>query len=69
MEGSQYSEEEVEEMVDKVEQALIGTKNSSTPGPNGISYRLIKAIKDTPLGQGLLQEVAENLLKGVIPKR
>jgi len=62
-------EEEVEEMVDRVERALMGTKNSSAPGPDGISYRLIKAIKDTPLEQGLLQEVVENLLKGVIPKR
>jgi len=41
-----------------VHQALSRTKNSSTPGPDGIHYRLIKLIKDTPLGQALLNDMA-----------
>ena len=48
---------------------MIGTRNSSVPGPNGISYRLIKAIKDTPLGDELVNEVAVQLLEGTIPEK
>ena len=44
--------------------AIMGTKNSSAPGPDGVSYRLIKAVRDTPLGQGVMKEVAEGLLEG-----
>ena len=51
-----------------VEKALMGTKNSLAPGPDGISYRLIKAVKDAPLGQGVIKEVAESLLDGRTPR-
>ena len=31
--------------------ALRGTKNNSAPGPDGVGYRLIKAVRDTHLGR------------------
>ena len=43
------------------------TKNGSAPGPDGISYRLIKAIRDTRLGRELIEEVVDCLQAGVIP--
>ena len=59
--------EEVERMKDLVEKALMGTKNLLVPGPDGVSYRLIKAVRDRPLGQGVMREVAETLLEGRTP--
>ena len=56
-------------MEEKIRRALIGTKNSSAPGPDGISYRLIKAIKDSPLGEEVVNEVALQLLVGTIPDK
>ena len=50
-----------------VEKALIGAKNSSAPGPDGVTYHLIKAVRDTPLGQRVIKEVAESLLEGRTP--
>ena len=47
--------------------ALGRTKNGSAPGPDGISYRLIKAVRDTRLGRELVDEVVDNLVRGVIP--
>ena len=65
----EYGEEEVKVLAEKVERALMGTKNSSAPGPDGIGYRLIKAVKDTPLGQGLFEEIAISLLESSTPHR
>ena len=59
-----YSREEVWEWVLR---ALGRTKNGSAHGPDGIGYRLIKAVRDTRLGQGLVDEVVDNLVRGVIP--
>ena len=47
--------------------ALGRTKNGSAPGTDGISYRLIKEVRDTRLGQELVDEVVDNLVNGVIP--
>ena len=49
--------------------ALSGTKNNSAPGPDGVGYRLIKAIRDTRLGSELLGEVVSALRGGYIPDR
>ena len=54
-------------MMRRVETALSGIQNSSAPGPGGISYRFIKAIKDTTLVDRILEVVAKNLIKGTIP--
>ena len=56
-------------MAERVERALIRTKNSSAPGPDGAGYRLIKVVKDTPLGQGLYEEIAISLLERLTPRR
>ena len=47
--------------------ALGRTKNGSSPGPDGISYQLIKAVRDMRLGRELVKEVVNNLVRGVIP--
>ena len=47
--------------------ALGRTKNKSAPGPDGFSYRLIKAVRNTRLGHELVDEVVDNLVYGVIP--
>ena len=60
-----YSREEVRVWVLR---ALGRTKNGSAPGPDGISYRLIKAVRDTRLGRELVGEVVDNLISGVIPE-
>ena len=54
---------------ERVRTALMGTKNSSAPGPDGISNRLIKIVKDSPLGKELVNEVAVQLLEGTIPDK
>ena len=50
-----------------VRRALGKTKNRSAPGPDGISYRWIKAVRDTRLGRELIDDVVDNLWRGVIP--
>ena len=62
--GGGYSTEELEE---KVRDALRGTSNRSAPGPDGISYRFIKIVLDTRLGEEVVREVAESLKEGRIP--
>ena len=52
-----------------VRDALSGTKNNSVAGPDGVGYRLIKAIRDTRLGNELLGEVVSALRGGYIPDR
>ena len=39
-----YSEDAV---IEWVQAALSGTKNNSAAGPDGVGYRLIKAVRDT----------------------
>ena len=60
---------EKETMIEQVRKALSGTSNSSAPGPHGINYKLLKAIKDTRLGNEVLKEVTTNLIRGSIPSR
>ena len=57
-----------EELQCSVRRALGRTKNGSAPGPDGIGYRLIKAVKDTRLGRELMDEVVDNLWRGVFPE-
>lgn len=57
----------LEEMVIKVKTALSRTQNSSAAEPDGISYRFIKTIKDSILREKLIEEVAKNQSKGIIP--
>lgn len=64
-----YGQDEIDDMEDSVRKALMGTTNSSAPGPDGVSYRLIKAVRDTPLGEELISEVALHLLEGTIPAK
>jgi len=59
------SQEKIEELVRK---ALARTSNRSAPGPDGIRYKLIKHVLNLKLGSELIREVAENLIKGRIPK-
>ena len=56
-----------EELECSVRKALGGTKNGSAPGPDRISYRLIKGVKDTRLGRESIEEVVHSLLGGIIP--
>ena len=56
-----YSEDKVMEWVCS---ALSGTKNNSAAGPNGVGYRMIKAVRDTKLGIEVLGEVVAALRVG-----
>ena len=49
--------------------ALSGTRNNSAAGPDGVGYRLIKAVPDTRLSNELLGEVVAALRGGYIPDR
>ena len=61
-----YSEDGVMEWVHS---ALSGTKNNSAAGPDGVGYRMIKAVRDTKLGIEVLGEVVAALRGGYIPDR
>ena len=61
-----YSEDEVMEWV---RNALSGTKNNSAAGPDGVRYRMIKAVRDTKLGIEVLGEVVAAMRGGYIPDR
>ena len=36
-------------------------KNNSAVGPNGVGYKLLKAVRDTKMGEELLMEVVQAL--------
>ena len=40
-----------------VRRALSKTKNTSAPGPDGVTWKLLKMIKDTRLGRAVLDDV------------
>ena len=61
-----YREDEVMEWV---RGALYGKKNNSAAGPDGVGYRLIKAVWDTGVGTKVLEEVVTTLRGGYIPDR
>ena len=48
-------------MVQAVTRPLLKTNNSSSPGPDSISYRQLKQIKDTVLGQAILNDIATSI--------
>ena len=50
-----------------VRRALGKTKNGSLPVSHGVGDGLIKVVRDTRLGQELIEEIADNLAQGVIP--
>lgn len=52
-EGCRYS---VEELEVKAREVLRGTSSRSASGPDGISYRLIKAVLDTRLGREITRK-------------
>ena len=49
--------------------ALNSTNNSSSPGPDGISYRLLKLLKHTDLGKALLHDINSYVRDGIPPNR
>ena len=55
-----------EEIEVSVRRVLGQAKNGSAPGPDGIGYRLIKAVQNTHLGCEPVEEVVDNLARGVI---
>ena len=57
-----------EELKDKVLDALSRTSNTSAPGPDGISYKIIKWANRSVLGEYLIDDVVDNLMEGKIPK-
>ena len=61
-----YSEDRVLEWV---RSALSGTKNNLAAGPDGVGYRMIKAVRVTKLGSEVLGEVVAALRGGYIPGR
>ena len=58
-----------DEVMEWVRNALSGTKNNSAARPDGVGYRLIKAIRDTRLDSKLLGVVVTALRGGYIPDR
>ena len=54
-------------MTEKVAYALAGTSNINAPGPDGVNYKLLKAIRKTNLGRAVLQDIAHELLCGTLP--
>ena len=63
--GSGYN---VEKMLEKVYTLLSGTSNSSAPGPDRVSYNILKMAIKTYLGEQLMVQVATNRIVGSIPK-
>ena len=55
------------EIQSAVRRALGKTKIGSAPGPDGVVYRLIKAVRDTRLERELIEEIVDSLARGVIP--
>ena len=69
VEDEEVEEEALNVIVTKVEIALSEIQNSSAPSLDSISYRFIRMIKDTILGEIILEEVARNLMKGIMHKK
>ncbi len=59
---------EWEEYKTEAREVLRTTKNMSAPGPDGMNYKAIKTILNTPLGEGLIDGIADSLYSGNIPK-
>jgi len=50
-----------EMLVRQVKEMLSKTRNNSSPGPDRLTYRLIKLIKDTDLGRALMHDIARGI--------
>lgn len=50
-----------EDLVTQELAALSKTKNNTSPGLYGITYRLIELIKDTELGMVLIHDIARGV--------
>lgn len=61
-----YAQDQIQHLKDAMCGAIMGIQNSSTSGPDGISYRLIKVVTDTLLGKELIYAVAVHLLEANI---
>ena len=59
---------ERQELLTKVYTALSGTSNTSAPGSDGISYKTLKAANKTPLCRALMDQVAQQLAAGTVPR-
>ena len=46
VEGGKECPYSADEVMEWVQAALSGTKNNSAAGPDGVGYRLIKAVRD-----------------------
>ena len=57
------------EVMEWVQAAISGTKNNSAACPDGVGYRLIKAVRDTRLGGEVLGGIVAALRGGYIPDR
>ena len=53
-----------EEQLQEVERMLRGCQSGSSLGPDRISYRLLKAIRKTPLGVAVLEEISCTIPEG-----
>ena len=58
-----------DQVMEWVQAALSGTKNNSAAGPDGVGYRLIKAVRDTRLEREVMGEIVATLWGGYIPDR
>ena len=59
---------EKQELLTMVYTALSGTSNTSAPGPDGISYKTLKAANKTPLGRALMDQVTQQIAAGTVPR-
>ena len=50
-------------IINQVKDVLKKTKNYSSPGPDSISYRILKLLADTPLGKAILNDIATTILR------
>lgn len=58
-----------QELLAKVYTALSGTSNPSAHSPDGISYKTLKGTNKTPLGRALMDQVAQQLVAGTVPRQ
>ncbi len=59
---------ELEEYKTEAKEALSTTRNTRAPGSDGMNYKAIKTILNTPLREGLINKIADSLYSGIIPK-
>jgi len=53
-----------DETRERVRRALMRIRNNSAPGPEGITWRLVKPIRDTRLGRAVLDDVGQTAEMG-----